>query len=88
MEKTFDAVKMMRDIRTKLSRRYTRNPDLLWSDLDKVRRKYNYPQPQQKTRAKVVAERKVEYEAGKRSAKGWLGDVMCAKSNALFLPMR
>ena len=73
MKKTFDAVKMMRDIRTKLSRRYTRNPDLLWSDLDKVRRKYNYPQPRTKTRAKVVAEGKVEYEAGKRSANGKFG---------------
>ncbi len=39
--KKFDAVKMMRDIRDKMTKRYLENPDLEISDLQKVRRKYN-----------------------------------------------
>jgi hypothetical protein len=39
-KKKFDAVKMMRDIRDKLTKRYLENPDLEISDLKKIRRKY------------------------------------------------
>ena len=39
-KKKFDAVKMMRDIRDKLTKRYLKNPDLEISDLQKIRRKY------------------------------------------------
>jgi len=39
-KKKFDAVKMMRDIRDKLTKRYLANPDLEISDLQKIRRKY------------------------------------------------
>ncbi|MBI4647205.1 MAG: hypothetical protein HY738_11620 [Bacteroidia bacterium] len=39
-KKKFDAVKMMRDIRDKLTKRYLDNPDLEISDLQKIRRKY------------------------------------------------
>ena len=38
--KKFDAVKMMRDIRDKLTKRYLKNPGLEISDLQKIRRKY------------------------------------------------
>ncbi len=39
-KKKFDAVKMMRDIRDKLSKRYLENPDLEFKDLEIIRRKY------------------------------------------------
>ncbi len=39
-KKKFDAVKMMRDIRDKLTKRYLDNPDLEISDLQKIRQKY------------------------------------------------
>lgn len=35
-----DAVKLMRDIRDKLTKRYLENPDLEIIDLEKIRRKY------------------------------------------------
>lgn len=38
--KKFDAVKMMRDIRDKLTIRYLKNPEFEISDLHKIRRKY------------------------------------------------
>lgn len=40
MKKNFDAVKMMREIREKLSKRYWKNPDLLKKDMEVVRKKY------------------------------------------------
>lgn len=40
MKKNFEAVKMMRDIRDKLSDRYIKNPELQEKDLDEIRRKY------------------------------------------------
>ena len=40
-EKEFDAVKMMRDIRDKLSERWSKNPELEIKDLDEIRKKYN-----------------------------------------------
>ena len=39
-KKKIDAVKMMRDIRDKLTKRYLENPDLENYDLQKIRRKY------------------------------------------------
>ncbi len=39
-KKKFDSVKMMRDIRDKLTKRYLENPELEISDLQKIRRKY------------------------------------------------
>ncbi len=40
MKKDFGAVKMMREIREKSSKRYWKNPDLLKKDLEAVRKKY------------------------------------------------
>ena len=37
---SIDAVKMMRDIRDRLTKRYLQNPGLEISDLKKIRRKY------------------------------------------------
>lgn len=70
MKKTFDCVKMMRDIRTKLSRRYIRHPELLECDLEEIRRKYGFPEPQPKPKAQRVAEIQAEYGSGKRKEKG------------------
>ena len=39
-KKKFDAVKMMRDIRDKMTKRYLENPELETADLQKIRRKY------------------------------------------------
>ena len=47
-KKKFDAVKMMRDIRDKLTKRYLENPELEFFDLQKIRRKYKI-----KTRVKT-----------------------------------
>jgi len=69
MKKTFDCVKMMRDIRTKLSRRYAKHPDLLARDLEEIRKKYGFPEPQQKPKTQLVAERQVAYGKGQRSGK-------------------
>jgi hypothetical protein len=40
--KKFDAVKMMRSIRNRLSDQYNKNPDLQYNDLQKIRIKYNF----------------------------------------------
>ncbi|MGR3318794.1 MAG: hypothetical protein ACUZ8O_09985 [Candidatus Anammoxibacter sp.] len=39
--KKFDSVKMMREIRDKLSKKYIENPELENTDLNKIRKKYN-----------------------------------------------
>ena len=39
--KKTDAVKMMRDIREKLSERYWKHPDILKQEMEAVRKKYN-----------------------------------------------
>lgn len=39
--KTFDAVKMMREIREKLSEKYWKNPEILKQEMQKIREKYN-----------------------------------------------
>lgn len=43
-KKDFDAVKMMRDIRTKLSDRYRKDPAQEQKDLSAISRKYGIPQ--------------------------------------------
>ena len=39
--KQFDAVKMMRNIREKLSEKYWENPDILKQEMEAIRKKYN-----------------------------------------------
>jgi len=39
-DKKFDAVKMMREIREQLSRRYTKDPEAEKRDLELIRKKY------------------------------------------------
>jgi len=39
--KKFDAVKMMRDIREKLSEKYWKHPDILKQEMKAIRQKYN-----------------------------------------------
>ena len=66
MKKTFDCVKMMRDIRTKLSRRYMKHPELLERDLEQIRRKYDFPEPDRREKVQRVAEEQVQYGTNKR----------------------
>lgn len=40
-EKKFDAVKMMRDIREKLSKKYWKHPEILKKEMEEIRQKYN-----------------------------------------------
>lgn len=39
--KEFDSVKMMRDIREKLSEKYWKQPDILKQEMEAIRKKYN-----------------------------------------------
>ena len=39
--KKFDAVKMMRDIREKLSEKYWKHPDILKMEMEEIRKKYH-----------------------------------------------
>jgi len=39
--KKFDAVKMMRDIREKLSEKYWKHPDILKQEMEEIRKKYH-----------------------------------------------
>ncbi len=39
--KTFDAVKMMREIRENLSEKYWKHPDILKKEMQDIREKYN-----------------------------------------------
>jgi len=41
MNKIFDAVKMMREIRKRLSDIYWKHPDILKKEMEEIRRKYN-----------------------------------------------
>jgi hypothetical protein len=41
-EKKFDAVKMMREIREKLSEKYWKHPEIMKKDLEEIRKKYNF----------------------------------------------
>jgi len=40
-EKKFDAVKMMREIREKLSEKYWKHPEILKKDMELIQKKYN-----------------------------------------------
>ena len=40
--KEFDAVKMMREIREKLSEKYWKHPDILKQEMEAIRKKYHY----------------------------------------------
>jgi len=37
-----DAVKMMREIREKLSEKYWKHPDILKKEMEEIRKKYNF----------------------------------------------
>ena len=39
--KKFDAVKMMRDIREKLSEKYWKHPDILKQEMEEIQKKYH-----------------------------------------------
>jgi hypothetical protein len=41
--RNMDAVKMMRDIRDRLSEKYYKNTETLFKDMEKVRKKYKFP---------------------------------------------
>jgi hypothetical protein len=43
-EKQFDAVKMMRDIRAKLHKKYKGHPELRQAELEKIRKQYGFEQ--------------------------------------------
>ena len=38
----FDAVKMMREIREKLSEKYWKHPDILKKEMEEMRKKYHF----------------------------------------------
>ena len=63
MQKAFDCVKMMRDIRAKLSKRYAEHPDLFEKDMAEIHRKYGFPEPARKPKPSLVAEKHVPYSA-------------------------
>ena len=44
--KTFDAVKMMREIREKLSEKYWKHPELLKQEMQNIREKYQLNIPE------------------------------------------
>ena len=50
-EKEFDAVKMMRDIRDKLSKKYLEHPELERKDLERIHKKYNMKPPKMSRKA-------------------------------------
>ena len=39
---SLDAVKMMREIREKLSEKYWKNPDILKKEMEEMRKKYHF----------------------------------------------
>lgn len=41
LNKNFDSVKMMREIREKLSEKYWKHPDILKQEMAAIRQKYN-----------------------------------------------
>lgn len=47
-DKNFDAVKMMREIREKLSEKYWQHPDQLKKEMAAIRKKYNMQDQQYK----------------------------------------
>ena len=59
--KSFDAVKIMRDIRTRLSERYQEDAELQLDDLRQIREKYNIHPSQPSVRQPKVAEDEAKY---------------------------
>jgi len=47
--KKFDCVKMMRDIRNKMVKRYQKSPELEMRELDEIRKKYSITKERKKT---------------------------------------
>ena len=47
-EKEFDAVKMMREIRDKLSKKYSEDPEAQERDLEKIRKEYGIKEKAEK----------------------------------------
>jgi hypothetical protein len=60
--KSFDAVKTMRDIRTRLSERYQKDTERQLDDLRPIREKYNIQPSQSSVKQPKVAEDKAKYE--------------------------
>jgi hypothetical protein len=52
--KTFDAVKMMREIREQLSEKYWKHPEILNHDMVEIRRKYQMPEPETKIKTPKI----------------------------------
>lgn len=69
MKKTFDCVKMMRDIRAKLSRRYAEHPELLDKDMTEIHRKYGFPEPVRGKKPLLVAEKRTPYRTRKPASR-------------------
>ena len=69
MQKSFDCVKTMRDIRAKLSKRYAEHPELLDADMAEIRRKYGFPEPARKPKPALVAEEQAPCGGGGPSGK-------------------
>lgn len=69
MQKSFDCVKMMRDIRDKLSKRYAAHPELLDKDMVEIHRKYGFPEPARKAKPMLVAEERSPYGVRKRASR-------------------
>ena len=55
--KKFDAVKMMREIREKLSEKYWKHPDILKKEMEAIRQKYKFKIATQKVNLKDGLER-------------------------------
>ena len=51
--KQFDAVKMMRDIREKLSEKYWKHPDILKQEMEEIQKKYHIKKTRLKEEKKV-----------------------------------
>jgi hypothetical protein len=56
---------MQRRIRRALTRRYRKHPELEEQELETIRKKYGFPEPQRKPKVQLVAEEQGKYEAGK-----------------------
>jgi len=59
--KSFDAVKTMREIRTRLSERYKKDMERQFDDLRRIREKYNLHLSKPSAKQSEVAEDKAKY---------------------------
>jgi hypothetical protein len=53
IKKKFDAVKMMRSIRDRLSKKYIQNPASLKKDLERINKKYGITSDVKKSKSEV-----------------------------------